>query len=86
MIEKMQRSDEIMRALRMTPGGDALLDVSLTGDNGPAVFAIRQRGQNDPAPFTRDREDVLRDLGLLGAQLVSVRFENDIVYWGLVPA
>jgi len=30
VIEKMQRSDEILRALRMTPGGDELLDITLT--------------------------------------------------------
>jgi hypothetical protein len=81
----MQRSDEIMSALGMVPGGDELLNVTLTGDDGPAVFTIRRRRQPEAEPFTRDRADVLRDLGLLNAQLVSVRFVNDIVYWGVVP-
>jgi hypothetical protein len=80
----MQRSDEILRALRMTPGGDELLDITLI-DGGPAVFTIRLRGSPDVRPFERDREQVLTDLGVIGAQLVSVRFENDIAYWGLGP-
>lgn len=86
VIEKTQRSDEIMTGLRMVPGGDELLSVTLTGDDGPAVFTIRRRQQQQEAePFTRDRADVLRDLGLLGGDLVTVRFENDIAYWGVVP-
>jgi hypothetical protein len=80
VIEKMQRSDEILRALGMTPGGDALLDITLT-EGGLAVFTIRLRGHQE----SRDREPALTDLGVIGAQLVSVRFENDIAYWGLVP-
>lgn len=85
VIEKIQRSDEIMRKLGMAPGGDELLNVTLTGDDGPAVFTIRRRGRQDPEPFNRDRADVLSDLGLLNAQLMSVRFENDTAYWGVVP-
>lgn len=86
VIEKMQSSGEIMRALGMTPGGDELVSVTLNDDDGPAVFTIRRWHQQEEQPFTRNRADVLGDLGLLNAQLVSVRFENDIVYWGVVPA
>jgi len=84
VIEKMQRSDEIVSALGMVPGADALLGITLT-DDGPVVFTIRRRGHQDPESFTRDRADVLTDLGLINAQLVSVRFVNDIAYWGVVP-
>jgi hypothetical protein len=38
-------------------------------------------GGTEAESFPCDRADVLRDLGLLNAQLVSVRFVNDIVYW-----
>jgi|HubBroStandDraft_3_1064219.scaffolds.fasta_scaffold39999_2 hypothetical protein len=66
MIEKMQRSDEIPRALGMPPGGDALLEITLT-EGGLAVFTIRLRGHQESRPFERDREQVLSDLGVIGA-------------------
>lgn len=85
MIEKKQRSDEVMTKLGMVPGGDELLDIALSGNDGPVVFSIRLRREQEARPVGRDRATVLNDLGLLGAQLVSVRFENDIAYWGVVP-
>ena len=75
----MQPSFEIMRVLGVTPGGDELVDVTLA-ENEPAVFMIRLRGTKEPLRIERDREAVLQDLGVIGAQLASVRFQNDIAY------
>lgn len=81
MIEISQPADQIIRALQLTPGRDALVNVTLDEDG--AVFVFRQSDQEHR--IMRGREEVLHDLGVTGAQLSRVRFENDIVYWGLIP-